>query len=47
VAHAVTVIGIPFAWAHLKLAGMALWPVGRESVPRELASGGYGRYRPV
>ncbi len=21
-------IGIPFAWAHLKLAGIALWPIG-------------------
>ncbi len=30
---AVTVIGIPFAWAHLKLAGLALWPVGTEIVP--------------
>jgi uncharacterized membrane protein YccF (DUF307 family) len=26
---AITVIGIPFAWAHLKLAGIALWPIGR------------------
>lgn len=26
---AVTVIGIPFAWAHVKLAGIALWPIGR------------------
>ena len=26
---AVTVIGIPFAWAHLKLAGLALWPIGK------------------
>ena len=26
---AVTIIGIPFAWAHLKLAGIALWPVGK------------------
>jgi uncharacterized membrane protein YccF (DUF307 family) len=26
---ALTIIGIPFAWAHLKLAGIALWPVGR------------------
>jgi uncharacterized membrane protein YccF (DUF307 family) len=25
---AVTIIGIPFAWAHLKLAGIALWPIG-------------------
>jgi uncharacterized membrane protein YccF (DUF307 family) len=30
---AVTIIGIPFAWAHLKLAGLALWPVGRDVVP--------------
>jgi uncharacterized membrane protein YccF (DUF307 family) len=26
---ALTIIGLPFAWAHLKLAGLALWPVGR------------------
>jgi uncharacterized membrane protein YccF (DUF307 family) len=26
---AVTIVGIPFAWAHLKLAGIALWPVGK------------------
>ncbi len=25
---AVTIIGIPFAWAHFKLAGLSLWPVG-------------------
>jgi len=31
---ALTIIGIPFAWAHLKLAGFALWPVGRAIVPR-------------
>ena len=30
---AVTIIGIPFAWAHLKLAGIALWPVGKVIVP--------------
>jgi uncharacterized membrane protein YccF (DUF307 family) len=30
---AVTIIGIPFAWAHLKLAGVSLWPVGRDVVP--------------
>jgi uncharacterized membrane protein YccF (DUF307 family) len=29
VALAVTIIGLPFAWAHLKLAGLALWPVGK------------------
>ena len=26
---AVTIIGIPFAWAHLKLAGIELWPIGK------------------
>ena len=31
----ITVIGIPFAWAHLKLAGLTLWPLGREVVPRD------------
>jgi uncharacterized membrane protein YccF (DUF307 family) len=35
VALAVTIIGIPFAWAHLKLAGLSLWPVGRTIVASE------------
>jgi uncharacterized membrane protein YccF (DUF307 family) len=30
---AVTIIGLPFAWAHLKLAGLALWPIGKDVVP--------------
>src|SRR5215472_2537261 len=30
---ALTIIGLPFAWAHLKLAGIALWPIGRAIVP--------------
>ncbi len=34
---AVTFIGIPFAWAHLKLAGIALWPIGKMIVPIEEA----------
>ena len=34
VALAITIIGIPFAWAHLKLAGASLAPVGTEIVPR-------------
>ncbi|SMH60752.1 YccF domain-containing protein [Azospirillum agricola] len=29
---AITIIGLPFAWAHLKLALLALWPVGTEIV---------------
>jgi uncharacterized membrane protein YccF (DUF307 family) len=30
---AITIIGLPFAWAHLKLAGLALWPIGKAIVP--------------
>jgi uncharacterized membrane protein YccF (DUF307 family) len=30
---AITVIGLPFAWAHIKLAGLALWPIGKVIVP--------------
>jgi uncharacterized membrane protein YccF (DUF307 family) len=30
---AIIVVGIPFAWAHLKLAGLALWPIGKTIVP--------------
>ena len=37
VALAITIIGIPFAWAHLKLAGIALWPVGKMIVPKDQA----------
>lgn len=33
IALALTVIGIPFAWAHLKLALLSLWPIGRIIVP--------------
>jgi uncharacterized membrane protein YccF (DUF307 family) len=34
---AVTIVGIPFAWAHLKLAGIALWPIGKMIVPADEA----------
>ncbi len=37
-ALAVTIIGIPFAWAHLKLAGIALWPIGKMIVPSDAVS---------
>ena len=33
---AITIIGIPFAWAHLKLAGLALWPIGKMIVPADI-----------
>jgi uncharacterized membrane protein YccF (DUF307 family) len=32
---AITLLGLPFAWAHLKLAGIALWPIGKMIVPIE------------
>jgi uncharacterized membrane protein YccF (DUF307 family) len=32
---AISIIGLPFAWAHLKLAGLALWPIGKMIVPAE------------
>ena len=35
---AITIIGIPFAWAHLKLAGIALWPIGKMIVPADAAA---------
>src|SRR5262245_42356283 len=40
---AVTIIGIPFAWAHLKLAGLALWPIGKIIVPADDAHLRYAR----
>jgi len=42
-ALAVTIIGIPFAWAHLKLAVLALWPIGRIIVPADDWPRGYAR----
>ena len=37
-AAAITIIGIPFAWAHLKLAAAAIAPVGKIVVPSEVAT---------
>ncbi len=34
---AITIIGIPFAWAHLKMIPLALWPVGQTIVTTEEA----------
>jgi uncharacterized membrane protein YccF (DUF307 family) len=31
----ITIIGIPFGWAHWKLAGLALWPIGKTIVPAD------------
>ncbi len=40
---AITIIGLPFAWAHLKLAGFALWPIGRTIVASNVRPGYYRR----
>ena len=37
---AITIIGLPFAWAHLKLTGLALWPIGKVIVPEDSPLGG-------
>jgi uncharacterized membrane protein YccF (DUF307 family) len=39
---AISIVGIPFAWAHLKLAEIALWPIGKVIVPADAAHFGYG-----
>ena len=40
-ALAITIIGLPFAWANVKLVPMALWPFGREIVPADAVSDAY------
>jgi uncharacterized membrane protein YccF (DUF307 family) len=35
--NAVTIIGIPFAVVHLKLAGIALFPIGKAIIPKDEA----------
>ena len=42
---AVTIVGVPFAWAHLKLASVALWPIGKIIVLAEDAPLRYPRRR--
>lgn len=37
IANFVTIIGIPFGWQHLKLAGIALAPIGKTVVTKEVA----------
>jgi len=46
-ALAITIIGLPFAWAHLKLAGLSLWPVGMTVIATDDAAvrGGTGNGR--
>jgi uncharacterized membrane protein YccF (DUF307 family) len=35
IVFAITIIGIPFAWAHFKLAALALWPIGKTIVSND------------
>ena len=37
IACAVTIIGLPFAWQHIKLAMLSLWPIGVEVVDVRIA----------
>jgi uncharacterized membrane protein YccF (DUF307 family) len=34
---AITIIGVPFAWAHLKMIPLPLWPIGQTIVTAEEA----------
>jgi uncharacterized membrane protein YccF (DUF307 family) len=34
---AITIIGLPFAWAHFKLVPISLWPIGKMIVTQEEA----------
>jgi uncharacterized membrane protein YccF (DUF307 family) len=43
IACAVTIIGIPFAIQHLKLAGIALAPIGKTIVTKEVAAAAHRR----
>ena len=48
---ALTIIGLPFAWQHLKLAAVSLWPIGKTIVPVEIAAWArrrvdFGRFDP-
>ncbi len=43
IVFAVTIIGIPFAWAHFKLAALALWPIGKMIVPIDVGPLPYPR----
>jgi uncharacterized membrane protein YccF (DUF307 family) len=36
-ACAVTIIGLPFAWQHIKLVQISLWPIGTEVVDIRIA----------
>lgn len=41
VSLAITIVGLPFAWAHLKLALIALWPIGMTIISEDDPAGHY------
>lgn len=41
----VSIIGIPFGWANVKLIPLALFPLGRQIVPSDQPFGGYRAVR--
>lgn len=43
----VTVIGIPFGIASFRMAGLALFPLGKDIVPARDAQPGHGHRAPV
>lgn len=43
IALAATIIGIPFAWANLKMIPAALFPLGKQIVHEDALRGGYYR----
>lgn len=47
IACAVTIIGIPFAWQHVKLAGMSLAPIGVTVVDKDIAAEARRRWAAV
>jgi uncharacterized membrane protein YccF (DUF307 family) len=40
---ALTIIGLPLAWANIKLIPIALWPFGREVVPAGVVDAAYAQ----
>jgi uncharacterized membrane protein YccF (DUF307 family) len=40
---ALTIIGLPLAWANIKLIPIALWPFGREVVPAGAVDAAYAQ----
>ena len=41
----ITIIGLPLAWANVKLIPIALWPFGREIVPADEVAAVYAGTR--